>query len=153
MSDDKDAYDYGVDRDMFGRPVLTALYVTLLGMVSEEAERRAKLREIVRAALAEQEAPASCQTAWAFPAAVYEPFLQADYAAAPVNGGPIALMRRGGWDRLSRRPVPELPRRREASFWTDLGRHLEEPEFRRSYIEETLRIQAAGEQADAESGQ
>lgn len=96
MSDDPNVYDYGVDRDVFGRPVLTSLYVALLHMVSEEAERRAKLREVVRAALAEQVAPAPCPTAWTFPASVDEPFFQADYMVAPVNGGPIALMRRGG---------------------------------------------------------
>lgn len=96
MSDDPNAYNYGVDRDEFGRPVLTALHVALLRMVSKEAERRAKLREIVRAALAEQVAQAPDAAPWTFPVAVDEPFLQNDYMVAPVNGGPIALMRRSG---------------------------------------------------------
>ena len=37
-----------------------------------------------------------------------------------------------------------------SSFWADLDRHLEDPEFRRSYIEHSLRIQASDEQANAD---
>lgn len=35
-----------------------------------------------------------------------------------------------------------------SSFCADLDRHLEEPEFRRSYVEQSLRIQAADGRAD-----
>lgn len=56
--------------------------------------------------------------------------------------------RRRWRDRLLRRPVEELPRRRE-SFWADLDRRMEDPEFRRSYVKQSLRIQAADEQPNA----
>lgn len=90
---DSNAYDYGIDRDASGRPVLTALHDALMQMVNEEAERRARLQEVVRAALAEQAAPALHRAMWS---AADEPFLRPDYIVAPVNGGPIALMRREG---------------------------------------------------------
>ena len=37
-----------------------------------------------------------------------------------------------------------------SSFWADLDRHLEDPEFRRSYVEQSLWIQASDERADAD---
>lgn len=36
------------------------------------------------------------------------------------------------------------------AFWVDLNRHLQDPKFRRAYVEESLRIQAADEQANAD---
>jgi len=56
--------------------------------------------------------------------------------------------RRRWRDRLLRRPVEELPRRR-GGFWADLDRHLEDPEFRRACAEQSLRLQAGDKQADA----
>lgn len=61
--------------------------------------------------------------------------------------------RRRWRDRLLRRPVEKLPQRRGrllGSFWDDLGRHMENPEFRRSYVEQSLRIQATDEQANTD---
>lgn len=36
-----------------------------------------------------------------------------------------------------------------SAFWIDLNRHLQDPKFRRSYVKESLRIQAFDDQMNA----
>jgi hypothetical protein len=64
----------------------------------------------------------------------------------------VCRPRRRWWEWLLRRPVEELPWRREpgpGAFWADLNRHMQDPRFRRSYVKESLRIQAFDDQMNA----
>lgn len=80
-------------RDLHGAPAVEELRVTLMRALDEEAERRDRLREIARKAVAEY---ATQNAAATWPPLATGPFLQPDYIPAPVNSGPIALMRRQG---------------------------------------------------------
>lgn len=74
------------------------------------------------------------------------------HACALGHRWPVWRPRRRWRDRLLRRSTPKLRSRRGlglGAFWDDLNRRLENPKFRRSYIEESLRIQEVDERANA----
>lgn len=60
---------------------------------------------------------------------------------------PVWTPRRRWWQWMLCQPAPQLARRRGpfGSFWDDLDRHLEGPDFRRGYEEQMRRIQTAGD--------